>query len=136
VREELGLAYSVHSFSSSYADTGSHGVYVASAPESAQQAVDAVREVLRDVATKGLSSAELAAGKRQLRGQLVMSMEGVSSRMYRAATTALYGEPYRTIDELMALVDAIDDDQVREVAHDFFDPERHILVSLGPKAVR
>ncbi|WP_439642156.1 M16 family metallopeptidase [Gemmatimonas sp.] len=136
VREELGLAYSVHSFSSSYADAGAHGVYVASAPESAQQAVDAVREVLRDVAAKGLSSAELAAGKRQLRGQLVMSMEGVSSRMYRAATTALYGEPYRTIDELMALVDAIDDDQVREVAHDFFDPDRHILVSLGPKAVR
>lgn len=136
VREELGLAYSVHSFSSSYADTGSHGVYVASAPESAQQAIDAVRDVLRDVARNGLSSAELAAGKRQLRGQLVMSMEGVSSRMYRAATTALYGEPYRSIDELMALVDAIDEDQVREVARDFFDPDRHILVSLGPKAVR
>lgn len=136
VREELGLAYSVHSFSSAYADTGSHGVYLASAPETAQQAIDAVREVLRGVALNGLTASELAAGKRQLRGQLVMSMEGVSSRMYRAATTALYGEPFRTIDELMALVDAIDEDQVRDVARDFFDPDRHILVSLGPKAVR
>ncbi|MFN9796949.1 MAG: M16 family metallopeptidase [Gemmatimonas sp.] len=136
VREELGLAYSVHSFSGSYADTGSHGVYLASAPDSAQEALDAVRDVLREVARRGLTGAELAAGKRQRRGQLVLSMEGVSSRMYRAATTALYGEPYRTIDELMALVDAIDEDQVREVARDFFDPDRHILVSLGPKAVR
>jgi predicted Zn-dependent peptidase len=136
VREELGLAYSVHSFSSAYADTGSHGVYLASAPETAQQAIDAVRDVLRGVAKNGLTASELAAGKRQLRGQLVMSMEGVSSRMYRAATTALYGEPFRTIDELMALVDAIDEDQVRDVARDFFDPDRHILVSLGPKAVR
>ena len=136
VREELGLAYSVHSFSSAYADAGSHGVYLASAPETAQQALDAVREVLREVAANGLTAAELAAGKRQLRGQLVLSMEGVSSRMYRAATTALYGEPFRTIDELMALVDAIDEDQVRAVARDFFDPDRHILVSLGPKAVR
>ncbi len=136
VREELGLAYSVQTFSSSYADTGAHGVYLASAPETAQEALDAVRDVLRDVATNGLSEADLAAGKRQLRGQLVLSMEGVSSRMYRAALTALYGEPYRNIDELKALVDAIDLEQVRDVAREFFDPDRQILVSLGPKAVR
>jgi predicted Zn-dependent peptidase len=136
VREELGLAYSVQTFSSSYADTGAHGVYLASAPETAQEALDAVRDVLRDVAINGLSEADLAAGKRQLRGQLVLSMEGVSSRMYRAALTALYGEPYRSIDELKALVDAIDLDIVRDVAREFFDPDRQILVSLGPKAVR
>lgn len=136
VREELGLAYSVHTFSSAYADTGTRGVYLASAPESAQEALDAVRDVLRDVAAHGLSAEELVAGKRQLRGQLVLSMEGVSSRMYRAAATALYGEPYRSVDELMALVDAITEEQVREVAHEFFDPDRQILVSLGPQAVR
>ena len=136
VREELGLAYSVQTFSSSYADTGAHGVYLASAPETAQEALDAVRDVLRDVSMNGLSEADLAAGKRQLRGQLVLSMEGVSSRMYRAALTALYGEPYRSIDELKGLVDAIDLEQVREVAREFFDPDRQILVSLGPKAVR
>lgn len=136
VREELGLAYSVQTFSSSYADTGAHGVYLASAPETAQEALDAVRDVLRDVAVNGLSEADLAAGKRQLRGQLVLSMEGVSSRMYRAALTALYGEPYRSIDELKALVDAIDLELVRDVAREFFDPDRQILVSLGPKAVR
>ncbi|MFN9100733.1 MAG: M16 family metallopeptidase, partial [Gemmatimonadaceae bacterium] len=136
VREELGLAYSVQTFSSAYLDTGTHGVYLASAPESAQEALDAVRDVMREVATNGLSEAELAAGKRQLRGQLVLSMEGISSRMYRAATTALYGEPFRTVDELMALVDAIDEAQVRDVAREFFDPDRHVLVSLGPKSVR
>jgi len=136
VREELGLAYSVHTFSSAYADTGTHGVYLASAPESAQAAVDAVRAVLGGMAELGLSAEELEAGKRQLRGQLVLSMEGVSSRMYRAASTALYNEPYRSIDELMALVDAITADEVLEVAREFFDPDRQILVSHGPKAVR
>ncbi len=136
VREELGLAYTVQTFSSSYADTGSHGVYLASAPESAQEALDAVREVLAQVAADGLPAEELEAGKRQLRGQLVLSMEGVSSRMYRAATTALYNEPYRSVDELMALVDAIDRETVSEVAREFFDPTRQILVSLGPTAVR
>ncbi len=136
VREELGLAYSVHTFSSSYADTGVHGVYLASAPESAQRALDAVRDVLTRVVDDGLPEAELAAGKRQLRGQLVLSMEGVSSRMYRAATTALYGEPHRSVEELLALVEAIDGETVREVARAYFDPTQQTLVSLGPKAVR
>ncbi|MES2523889.1 MAG: pitrilysin family protein [Gemmatimonadota bacterium] len=135
VREELGLAYSVYTFNSSYADTGAHGVYLASAPETAQQAVDAVRETLDRVVQDGLSDADLAAGKRQLRGQLVLSMEGVSSRMYRAATTALYNEPHRSIDELLALVDAIDRDTILAIAREFFDPARQTLVSLGPKAV-
>lgn len=135
VREELGLAYNVHTFSSAYADIGSRGVYVASAPESAQEALDAVRGVLRQVVDEGLSDADLEAGKRQLRGQLVLSMEGVSSRMYRAATTALYGEPHRSIEELLALVDAVDRDTVHTVARTYFDPTHQTLVSLGPKAV-
>lgn len=136
VREELGLAYSVHTFASAFKDAGTHGVYLASAPESAQAALDAVRSVMSDVAENGLSAEELEAGKRQLRGQLVLSMEGVSSRMYRAASTTLYDEPYRTVDELMALVDAITDEQVREISREYFNPDRQILVSHGPKAVR
>ncbi len=136
VREELGLAYNVHTFASAFADTGVHGVYLATAPENAQDALDEVREVLREVATNGLDEQDLATGKRQLRGQLVLSMEGVSSRMYRAATTALYGDEFRSVDELMALVDAIDEDSVSDVAADFFNPDRHILVSVGPQAVR
>lgn len=136
VREELGLAYNVHTFSSSYADAGSHGVYLASAPETAQDALNAVRDVLGRVVEEGLSEADLEAGKRQLRGQLVLSMEGVSSRMYRAATTALYNEPHRSIEELLSLVDAIDAATVRDVAREFFNPSQQIVVSLGPKAVR
>jgi len=135
IREELGLAYSVYTFSSSFADTGVHGVYLATAPETAQKALDAVREILARVVQEGLPQEELAAGKRQLRGQLVLSMEGVSSRMYRAATTALYNEPHRSIDELLALVDAVDAESVLAVAREYFDPTRQIVVSLGPKAV-
>ena len=136
VREELGYAYSVYHFHSPFADTGSHGIYLASAPETAQQALDAAREILRDVAANGLPEAELEAGKQQLAGQLVMSLESVSARMYRAATSALYHEPVRSIDELLEEVAAVSVAQVADVARTFFDPDRATLVSLGPRAVR
>jgi predicted Zn-dependent peptidase len=136
VREELGYAYSVYHFHAPHADVGSHGVYFASAPESAQKALDAVRDVLAEVAANGLPTEELEAGKRQLAGQLVMSLESVSARMYRAATSALYHLPVRSIDDMLGEVDAIDGDTVAALAREFFDPERMTLVSHGPRPVR
>ncbi len=136
VREELGYAYSVYHFHSPYRDAGHHGVYLASAPGSAQKALDAVREIVEEVALNGMPEDEIAAGRQQLAGQLMMSLESVSARMYRAATAALYHEPVRTVDEMLARVDAIDEAAVAEVAREYFDPSRMTLVSHGPKAVR
>jgi predicted Zn-dependent peptidase len=133
VREELGLAYSVYTYQSFHVDAGMHGVYVATAPETAKQAADAVREELQLLAEQGLPDDELEAGKRQMKGQITLSLEGVSSRMYRAAGVELYGEPYRPLDEVLALVDAIQPDDVRAVCRDFFAPGRQSMLSLGPK---
>ena len=71
-------------------------------------------------------------GRSQLKGQLTLSLESVSSRMYPCASVELYGEPYRTLDEMLAQIDAVTPEQVAEVARDYFDPERQTVVSLGP----
>lgn len=135
VREELGLAYSVYTFQQFYADTGMHGVYVATAPDTARAAFDAIRQELERVAADGLPAEELAMGKSQLKGQMTLSLESVSARMYRAAAVELYGEPYRTLDEVLALVDAVTLDDVASVASEFFDPTRQTTLSLGPAPV-
>ena len=70
-----------------------HGVYVATAPESASAALDAIRHELRAVVEAGLPADEVAMGRQQLKGQVTLSLESVSSRMYRAASVELYGEP-------------------------------------------
>jgi predicted Zn-dependent peptidase len=135
VREELGLAYSVSTFQNFHVDTGVHGVYVATAPETASEAAQAIRDELARVAAEGIPADELAAAKGQLKGQLTLSLEGVSSRMYRAAAVELYGQPFRQLDEILAAVDAITPDEVSAVCREFFDPARQTVVSLGPKAV-
>ena len=134
IREELGLAYSVYSFQSLHEDTGMHGVYVGTTPESARAAVEAINSELDMLAAKGLSEEELAAGKSQLKGQITLSLESPTSRMYRAAGVELYGEPYRTLDEVLALVDAIDGQTVADLCKTYYAPERQTLVSLGPLA--
>ncbi|HEY2065352.1 MAG TPA: pitrilysin family protein [Gemmatimonadaceae bacterium] len=132
VREELGLAYAVYTFQSFHADAGMHGVYVGTGPETARQALDAINAELADVAAHGLPHDELAMGKSQLKGQVTLSLESVTARMYRAAGVELYGEPYRTLDEMLALIDGVTADDIASVARDFFDPDKQTVVSLGP----
>ena len=132
IREELGLVYSVYAFQSFNVDSGTHGVYLATAPESATRAIDAVRTELTRLAVDGLGETELENGKRQLKGQITLSMEGVSSRMYRAAAVELFGEPWVPLDDVLARIDRITLDDTRSVCAEFFQPDRQTLVSLGP----
>ncbi|MBI2796134.1 MAG: insulinase family protein [Gemmatimonadetes bacterium] len=132
VREDLGLAYSVSTFADFFTGSGSHGVYLGTAPDTAAKAEAVVREELDRVATEGIPAADLAMAKQQLKGQVVLSMEGVSSRMYRAAATELYGRPWRDVDAMLAEIDAVDLAQVRQVCEDFFQPGRQTVVRLGP----
>lgn len=134
VREELGLAYSVYTFQSFHADAGMHGVYVATAPDTAMQALASINDELHGIVDRGLLDDEIGMGKMQLKGQITLSLESVSSRMYRAAAVELYGEPVRSLDETLALIDAIRPDEVLRVARDYFSPERQTVLSLGPMA--
>ena len=135
IREELGLAYSVYTFQQFYADTGMHGVYVATSPSTATAAYEAICEELAKVVADGLPESEIAMGKSQLKGQLTLSLESVSARMYRAAAVELYGEPYRTLDETLALVDAVTPEEIQSVARDFFAPAKQTVLSLGPSPI-
>jgi predicted Zn-dependent peptidase len=132
VREELGLAYAVYTFQSFHPDTGTHGVYVGTAPATAERSREAIREELDRLSRESLTAEEIAAGKSQLKGQVTLSLESVSSRMYRAAGVALYDEPFRTLDDVLALIDAITPEEVAAVCREFYAPEKQTVVSLGP----
>jgi predicted Zn-dependent peptidase len=133
VREELGLAYAVYTYQSFQRHTGMHGVYVGTAPETAAAATAAISEELSRVAADGLSAEEIESGKGQLKGQLTLSMESVTNRMYRAASTELYDEPYRSLDEILGLIDAITDEDVRSVSAEYLSPAVQTVLSLGPE---
>lgn len=132
VREELGLAYSVHSFQSYHASAGQQGIYLGCAPDRVEEALAAVRSELALLQLTGLTAEELAMGKQQLKGQITLSMESVSARMYRAAAVELYGEPYRPLDEVLARVDAISSGDVQSVCETFYGLDQQTIVRLGP----
>ena len=133
IREELGLAYAIYAFSSFCRDVGVAGVYVGTQPKTAAQAAAAIREEYGTLAREGLRGDALAEAKQQTQGQLMLSLESPSARMYRLAGFPVHGEPYQSLDQVLAAITGLTEDDVRGVAAEFFAPERQTVVSLGPQ---
>ena len=132
VREELGLAYAVFAYKNFHQSSGQLGVYVGTQTASAEQAVDAIRQEYGRLAREGLPAEELEAGKQQLKGQIMLSLESPIARMGRLAGFTLHDDPYRPLDRMLAEIDAVDGDEVAAVAAEFFPPDRQTVVRLGP----
>ncbi len=131
VREHRGLAYSVFSFASHHADSGLVGVSVGCLPSKLDEVLAVVREELAKVAADGITADELARGKGQLRGGLVLGLEDSASRMSRLGKAELVHDELLSIDEVMARIDAVTLEDVRAVAAQVFTkPE--ILAVVGP----
>jgi predicted Zn-dependent peptidase len=132
VREQLGLAYAIFAYKQFYQSTGQLGVYVGTQPSTADAAIDAIRGEYARLAREGLPAAELADGRRQLKGQVVLSLESPSAKMHRLAGFVLHLDRYRPLGEMLADIDAVTPEEIAAVAAEFFAPERQTVVRLGP----
>jgi predicted Zn-dependent peptidase len=131
VRELRGLAYSVYSFSSHYADTGVFGFYAGCHPERATQVVELCREQLLLAASAGLTPEELNRGKGQMRGGLVLGLEDTGSRMSRLGKAELvYGE-LMTVEEILGSIDAVTLDDTTTLAAELL-AHPDALAVIGP----
>jgi predicted Zn-dependent peptidase len=131
IREKRGLAYSVYSFVSHYADTGLFGVYAGCHPKRAVDVLELCREQLAIAASGGLDAEELERGKGQLRGGLVLGLEDTGSRMSRLGKAELvYGE-LMTVDEILGHIDAVTPEAVQSVAFDILRAPRAVA-AIGP----
>jgi predicted Zn-dependent peptidase len=131
VRERRGLAYSVYSFASHYADSGMFGVGVGCLPARLADVLDVVRAQMQLLADAGISDDELERGKGQLRGGLVLSMEESGTRMSRIAKAELlYGE-LPGIDEVIGRIDAVTIEEVQMLAKELFSQPETLAV-VGP----
>jgi predicted Zn-dependent peptidase len=116
VREQRGLAYSVYSALSTYADAGSLAVYAGCAPERLDEVATVIRGVLAEVAAGGLTAAEIARAQGSLRGGLVLGLEDTPSRMNRLGSSELDHGRQRSVGESLERIAAVAPEDVAELA--------------------
>jgi predicted Zn-dependent peptidase len=116
VRERRGLAYSVYSYSSQFADAGLFGVYAGCARKRVGEVLGVIRDELALVADAGLTDEEVARGKGMLKGATVLGLEDTGSRMSRIGKGELVYGDVLDVDALLAHIDAVSVDDVRSIA--------------------
>ena len=119
IRERRGLSYSIDAGETAYSDAGVWSVEWQCAPGKLAAILKLVRATLAEVAEQGITSAELARAKGQMRGQTALSFDGPGSRMSRLGFNAVLGDD-RTLTELLHSFDQVTAAQIRAEAEILF----------------
>ncbi len=130
VREKRGLCYSVFSFGSAYEDGGQLCVYAATSPEHSRELMDITSNVMLSVAGE-VSDAEIDRAKAQLKASLVMNLESASSRADQIARQFLAFGHVPDIATLVAKIDAVTGEQVRDLAGRLFKTRIPAFSAVG-----
>jgi predicted Zn-dependent peptidase len=131
VRERRGLAYSVFSYASHYADSGQVALYVGTRPENVAEAMEVIGTELGRLHAEGVSEEELERARENVKGRTVLSMESTLTRMNRLGSSVLMDVPLLSVDEVLAAFDAVTLDDVMALAHDLWDPGRMSAAGVG-----
>jgi predicted Zn-dependent peptidase len=131
VREKRGLAYSVYSWASHYRDTGQLGIYVGTRGDNVAEAMEVIGAELRRLQREQVSDDELVRAREHVKGRIVLSMESTASRMHRLGRSVLTETPLLSIDEVLARLDAVDREQLHELAREFYAPGSLSAAAIG-----
>jgi predicted Zn-dependent peptidase len=133
IRERLGIAYDVHSFMQKHRDTGYVAVYLGVDPKKAVDAVKAVMGELGRLCDEEVERDELERAKEFTKGRLRLELETTNGVAFWLTYQELLLGQIRTIDEELALVDAVTVADMQRVACEVLRAPIQMAV-IGPFA--
>jgi predicted Zn-dependent peptidase len=132
IRERRGLAYSVFSFISSFADTGMFGVYVGVDPKKAIMSTELILNEMRKLKETRIDSTELHDAKEYTKGNLLLASESVDSQMIRLAQNEIHLKHYIPLQEIIDKIESVTEDEILDLAKSLFQKDQLALTMLGP----
>lgn len=131
IREKRALAYDVHSYVNRFADAGS---LVLGASVDPTRAIETTRVLLAELerAREPIPEAELTKAREYIKGRLQLRMEDTGSVGSWLGRQELLRKQIMTVDEILAIIEAVTVEDLRRVADDLVRPELLNLAVVGP----
>ena len=123
LRERRGLVYTVESNMTTYFDTGLWAVYFGCDHHDVKQCQRLVQKELNRMMDHPLSERQLAAAKRQLKGQMAIASDNHEQLALDVARTFLHEHREHHISQLFQQIDAVSATQIQQLALQLFKPE-------------
>ncbi|MBE7083043.1 MAG: insulinase family protein [Clostridiales bacterium] len=133
IREELGLAYSVYSYSSQYKDNGVLEIYAGVNTEQRDLAVQAIVDEVKKFKKEGITEQEFLRGKEQLKSAFIMGRESTASQMMLYGKYLLYLNKEFDVSERLNLIENTTIDDVFDAISLSFDIENSSTATVGSR---
>ena len=124
LRECNGLVYNVESNMVSYADTGVWCVYFGCDQKDLRRCLRLVKKELNRLIEKPLSARQLAAAKRQIKGQICVACDNRESFALDFGKSFLHFNKEKHIDNLLQQIDDITAEELQSVAREVFAEDK------------
>jgi predicted Zn-dependent peptidase len=128
VREKRGLVYSISAGLSGFMDTGSLSIYAATAKERVDIVLSLIGDEVKKLVDEAVPNDELQRAKDNLKGGLMLSLEGSGSRMSNLARNEIYFRRTVSTEETLHAIDAVTSADVTKLARTIFSRPQTLAV--------
>jgi predicted Zn-dependent peptidase len=132
VREQLGAAYYIHSGTDFFTDHGFMGIAMGLNKEKLYQAIEAAIAELRKIKDELVPADELEKIKSHIAGNLVLGLETSNALASFYGDQEILERSIMTPEEILAKINAVTAEEVRDVAREIFKNDGMNLAVIGP----
>lgn len=122
IREKYGYAYNIEANYQPYSDTGLFSVYIGSDKNHIGKSLKLVNAEFKKLRNNKLGTIQLQRAKKQITGQLAISLESKLNEMLSIAKSHLHDSKVKSIAQVIEEIEAITAEEILEVANEIFDP--------------
>jgi predicted Zn-dependent peptidase len=116
IRERRGLAYSVYSYASAYADAGMFGMAAGTSPAHVSEVAGLMTTELRAIAEQGITPDELSRTRGNIAGASALALESSDARMMRLGRSELSTGEFVDRDEGLERLSRVELSDVQALA--------------------
>jgi len=124
LREKKGFVYNIDSSYTPYSDTGIISIYFGTDKKDLNISLKAVLQELKRLKTKPLTNSQLTKAKRQIFGQIAISLENNENLMLSIGKSYLIFNKVDSLEEISSKFNSITSKDLLEVANDIFNKEK------------
>jgi predicted Zn-dependent peptidase len=132
IRENLGLAYNIYSYVDHFLDSGALTICAGVEPDKVRTTITATLEQLVKFREELVPEAELNKAKELSKGRTLLRMEDSRNVNGWAGAQEILTGKIMTVDEMVAIVDAITVEDIREIAREVIIGGKLRVAVVGP----
>lgn len=133
IREKQGLAYSVYSSMSSFADSGVLNVYVGAPVGQVTTCLKIIEDAAVRLCHQKITDEELSEVKESLKGMMLMSSDSAEAIMQSNAVDEIYFRELYSMDEICGEFDRVTTTDIKRVARKLFSQRKRSVLVFGPR---